>query len=121
MPKNGTSLKLVDRRVPRPATDHAPRNSNHRRTESNSDSANSSPYLLFKAMYYSGNPELVEKIERQRAEIKRLEEELSAERAKLRTLDRKVLAAWRDHQRHGSVESANGNGRTSWIQIRTPL
>lgn len=113
LPANSTSLKLVDRRVHRPATDRAPQNSDKMSAESNSDSANSSPYLLFKAMYYSGHPELIAKIGRQRAEINRLEKELSAERAKLRALDRKVLAAWRDHQRHGGVDSTNGNGRTS--------
>jgi hypothetical protein len=113
LPANSTSLRLVDRRVSRPATDRSPQNADDLNAESNSDSTNSSPYLLFKATYYSGNPELVAEIERQRAEIKRREEELSAERAKLRALDRKVLAAWRDHQRHGSAESTNGNVRTS--------
>jgi hypothetical protein len=108
--ENSTSLNLSDRRAPRLAAHRAPRNSNDLNAESNSDSANSSPFVRFRATYYHTHPELVAEIERQRAEINRRETELRMERAKLRALDRKVLSAWRDHQRH--VHAGNGDGRT---------
>ena len=110
LPENSTSLNLPDRRAHRVTAHRAPLNSNDLNAESNSYSANSSPFVRFKATYYRAHPELVTEIERQRAEIKQRETELSLERAKLRALDRRVLAAWRDHQRH--IHAANGKGHT---------